>query len=515
MHEHFALILILLAIAVATTAVAKKLNQPYPISLVIVGVFIGLLPIEGLESLKDFVAEDEIFRFTIISIFLPTLLGEAALKLPYSQLKENRTPIITLALGGMVISFLTVGVFAELFLGLNLQVAFVFAALIAATDPISVLSIFKRLGVDKRLATVIEGESLFNDGIAVVLFNIAAFSLMEYLHLGVTGFVLGAIEFIKVAFGGAVVGGALGYLFSKLTKFYDDYPLEIIFSMLLFYGAFFIAEQFHLSGVIATVVAGIIFGNYGGEIGMSPTTKLNINNFWDVAALLANSMVFLMVGLEIARIDLTSRWGGIGMAIVIVLAARSAAVYITLFFVRNFPPAWKHILNWGGLKGSLSIALALSLPLEFPAREEVVVAAFSVVLFSLVVQGLSIKPLIAWLNIISKKSGLPAYEDHISKIHRYKSALKKLNVMKDEALVSEYVYERLKKTYNEKLDYEHASLEKLYSKFPSLIEEQFAKAHKQALYSEYDAVEELAAKNIISDATAGKQKEQIIDMIEG
>lgn len=194
--------------------------------------------------------------------------------------------------------------------------------------------------------------------------------------------------FVKVISLGLIIGGALGFVFSQLTKYFDDYPLEIIFSIILFYSSFLLAEMAGASGVIAVVVAALIFGNYGAKIGMSPTTKLNINNFWDVAALLANSLVFLMVGLEITRIDLTDKWGLAIMAIVIVLIARSAAVYISLAFIKKFPATWKHTINWGGLKGSLSIALVLSLPRDFPGRADILIFAFSVVLFSLLFRGL-------------------------------------------------------------------------------------------------------------------------------
>lgn len=164
-------------------------------------------------------------------------------------------------------------------LQLTIPAAFVFAAVMSATDPVSVLSIFKSLGVNKRLSTVIEGESLFNDGLAVVLFNISAFSLLTYADMGMEGVGLGVWEFIKVVALGLIVGGATGYIASRITRYFDDYPLEIIFSIILFYGTYLLAESVQASGVIAVVVAALTLGNYGAKIGMSPTTKLNISNF--------------------------------------------------------------------------------------------------------------------------------------------------------------------------------------------------------------------------------------------
>lgn len=515
MHEHFILILILLAIAISTTAISKKINVPYSIALVVVGAVIGLIPFAGLDSLKEFFAEDEIFRFAIISIFLPTLLGEATLKLPISHLIENKKPIIALAFVGTLLSYITIGLFSNYFLGLTVNVAFTFAALMSATDPVSVLSIFKSIGVNKKLATVIEGESLFNDGIAVVLFNISSIYLLQYLDMGALGLAYGSWEFVKVAFGGLFIGGIFGYFFSNLIKFFDDYPLEIIFSMLLFYGSFFMAEYFHFSGVIAVVTAGLIFGNYGSKIGMSPTTKLNINNFWDVLALLANSIVFLMVGLEITKVNLMVNWEMILVAILIVLISRSISVYTSLAFVKKFPNAWKHVLNWGGLKGSLSIALALSLPLDFDGRDEILVLAFAVVLFSLLIQGLTIKPFVSFLKVSKDAKEMNDYEQIITNIHRIKKAKEELELMRNEALISGYVYNKILNEYEEKEKETYERLNHLYKTYPELEEKQLEKAKKQILYSEYDAIEELSKKHVISDIVSDEQKEEIINKIEG
>lgn len=277
--------------------------------------------------------------------------------------------------------------------------AFTFASLMSATDPISVISIFKSLGVPKSVVTIIEGESLFNDGIAVVLFQISSVYLLSYMEMGWAGIGSGIWLFLKFSLGGIAVGAILGYLFSQIIRLYDDYPLEIGFSMLLFFGSYFIAEHFHVSGVIAVVVSGLVFGSYGSKVGMSKTTQTNINSFWDVVTLVANSLIFLMIGLEIKNIDFSDKWLIIAGAIAIVLVGRTIAVYASVSVLRHFSASWKAVLNWGGLKGSLSIALALSLPNSFEGRETILVLTFSVVLFSLLFQGLTIKPLVLRLGI--------------------------------------------------------------------------------------------------------------------
>ncbi|WP_018931961.1 Na+/H+ antiporter [Gracilibacillus lacisalsi] len=513
LHHIFQLGLILVMIAAGITAIAKKFKQPYPIALVIVGAIIGLINIPVLEPLKDFITEGEVFNFVIITLFLPALLGEAALKLPFSHLNDNKKPILALAFGGTFVSFIIIGFSSMWLLHFSIPAAFVFAALMSATDPVSVLSIFKSVGVKKRLATVIEGESLFNDGLAVVLFNISAFSLISYLDLGLLGAGYGLWEFIKVVSLGLITGALLGYVFSRLTRYFDDYPLEIIFSIILFYSAFLIAESIHASGVIAVVVAALTFGNYGSRIGMSPATKLNISNFWDVVTLLANSLVFLMVGLEITRINVAENWGYIFIAILIVLIARSIAVYSSLFLIKNIPLSWKHILNWGGLKGSLSIALVLSLPRDFEGREEILLMAFSIVLFSLVAQGLSIKPLISWLGVNKKEKSYQEYEALITRSHRLETGIHKVIKVRKNLFVSELVSKEIIDEYEKERTALHNEIEELFRNYPELKEKQKTALLKHSLYAQYEAISHLLREEIISNEVAEKEQDLITNKI--
>ena len=308
-----------------------------------------------------------------------------------------------MALGGTLLSFLIIGFSAHFFLGLPVTVAFTFAALMSATDPISVLSIFKSAGVSQKLATIMEGESLFNDGIAVVLFKISSIYLLTYIEMGWIGLGSGFLLFFQFALGGVLVGLILGFIFSQVIRFYDDYPFEIAVSALLFFGSYFIAEHLAVSGVIAVVTGGFMFGGYGAKIGMSEETRININTFWDVITLIANSLIFLLVGLEIRNVAFAGQWDTVVYGILIVLAARMIALYISTLPVKTLSRKERILLNWGGLKGSLSIALALSLPADFPGRETVLILTFAVVLFSLIVQGLTIKPLIRKLNLTVEK----------------------------------------------------------------------------------------------------------------
>lgn len=402
-NEIFIQILLLLTISIIVIALTKLVNRPYSISLVLVGLLLGLTEIPLLEEAEQFIVQSEVFQVIIISLFLPILLGDASLKLSFDQLRKEKGPVLALALGGTLLSFILIGIGAHYLIGLSIIMSFTFASLMSATDPISVISIFKTLGIPKKIVTIIEGESLFNDGVAVVLFQISTVYLLAYIEMGWIGLGQGILLFLQFSLGGILIGGAAGFIFSQIIRAYDDFPLEIAFSIIMIFGSYFVAEHFHVSGVIAVVVAGLIFGNYGARVGMSNKTKVNIDSFFDTITFFANSLVFLMIGLEIKNIDLSHKWGYIISAIVIVLLSRTIALYISLTFIKGFSEKYKVILNWGGLKGSLSIALALSLPRTFEGRDDILILTFSVVLFSLLIQGLTITPILNKLDIKDKK----------------------------------------------------------------------------------------------------------------
>ncbi|MBM7570358.1 CPA1 family monovalent cation:H+ antiporter [Aquibacillus albus] len=401
-HDVFIEILMLLAVSIFVIGFAKLIKIPYSIALVIVGLILGLTEIPFFEASEQFITQSNVFHAIIVSLFLPILLADATLKMPMEHFMEFRRVSLTLAFVGTFFTFLIIGFSTYFLLGLPIPIAFTFAALMSATDPISVISIFKSLGVNKGLSTLMETESLFNDGIAVVLFKIASVYLLTYIEMGLVGLGSGALLFLKFTIGGIIVGAILGYAFSQIIRIYDDYPLEIAFALLLYFGCYFIAEHFHFSGVIAVVIGGLIFGSYGSKVGMTETTKQNINVFMDTITELANSLIFLMVGLEIQNIDMENKWNMIFSGILIVLIARTISVYVSTSLSKKVPSKWKVILNWGGLKGSLSIALALSLPQTFEGRDTLLILTFTVVLFSLIIQGLTIKPIINKLGLSEK-----------------------------------------------------------------------------------------------------------------
>jgi len=391
--------MVLLMVASTVGLAVRWVKVPYSIALVIVGLVMG-----ASHLLPHVAMTPEL----ILLVFLPALLFEAAWNLDVKELLHDWRAILLLAVPGVLVA-MAVGAGIMHFCGaLSWPMALLFGAMTAATDPISVLALFRKLGVDERLTMILEAESLFNDGTAVVLFKIVlAFAMTSAAVATNISAAAGAapaamamafaFEFALCVLGGAAVGLAVGFVSSYVTRFFDDHLLEITLTAIAAYGSYLLADQFNVSAVIAVLMAGIVVGNYGSRQHMSSTTRLAVDAFWEYAAFLVNSIVFLLIGLQIDLPLLAKYSSQIGVGIFAILVARLLIVYVFGFIIaskdRPLPLPWKHMLFWGALRGSLSMALALSLPLSFSQREEIIVITFGVVLFTLLVPGLTIEPL--------------------------------------------------------------------------------------------------------------------------
>ncbi len=341
------LVLGALLIVSFVAVVVRRFRVPSTVILVLVGMALSFRTSQPIELTSDI----------ILFFFLPPLLFEAAFHLDLRQLQRDTPTIALLAIVGVLLATLVVGGIISLGTGLPLGVALVFGSLIAATDPVSVIAIFRKLGAPKRLEGLLEGESLFNDGTAIVLFGLA----LEALLIGEFNFVDGILGFILVSGGGIVVGLGLGWVVSRMIAMVDDHLIETTLTTVLAFGAYLVAEQLHLSGVLAVVAAGLVTGSIG-ERGMSPTTRIVVFNFWEYVTFLVNSAVFLLIGLQI---EVSALWESraLGLwAIFAVLVARAIGIYGLTSFRRSFPSKWRHVLFWGGLRGAIALALALSLP---------------------------------------------------------------------------------------------------------------------------------------------------------
>lgn len=393
--------LIWLLIAASIIAVfSARLKIPYTVALVLGGLAIGSL--HHLQVVQSFTQGDHPNWLTpsvILVLFLPPLLFEASINLPFRELRANLTPILLLASIGVLAATLISGYAVHWVFGVPIITALVFGAIISSTDPVSVISVFKELGVPRRLSMILEGESLFNDGTSVALFGV----LLAAATSGNLSIAEGIGRFFLLVVGAAILGSLMGYLFGKLTQRIDEARIEITLTAILAYSSYLIAQSLHLSGIIATVAAGIVIGNWGAEAGMSPRTRAAVWAFWDYASFVINSLLFLLIGMQVRVSDLAHAWAATLIAIGAVLLGRALSIYslapISNLFTMKVPARWQHMLVWGGLRGGLALALVLSLPSGFPYRSDLTVWTFGVVAFSIIVQGLTLKPLINALGV--------------------------------------------------------------------------------------------------------------------
>jgi CPA1 family monovalent cation:H+ antiporter len=388
----------LLCVAILVAIIARRLHLPYTVGLVITGIGLAVARFQtGTMLTHDF----------IFDLILPPLLFEAALSMRWNELRRDMLPIVTLSTLGVVISAVFVATGIVYFLHWPLAPALVFSVLIAATDPIAVIAMFKDTGIKGRLRLLVESESLFNDGVAAVLFALA-------LTWGAGGESMAAGAATRVlmwmAGGGILVGLACGGAAIALAGRTSDYLVETTVTAVAAYGSFLLAEHFHFSGVLATVAAGLLMGNMGilkeSEHSILSSSGRNfVVAFWDFAAFIANSLVFLLIGLAVASISFDGL-GAIALLSIIglVLVGRALTVYpLCLLFRQSkwaIPMKQQHILWWGGLRGALALALALALPPNLAHRNEILIAAFGVVVFSVVVQGLTMSWLLRRLGFL-------------------------------------------------------------------------------------------------------------------
>jgi monovalent cation:H+ antiporter, CPA1 family len=493
-----------LLIAASVIAVlATRFRVPYTVALVLGGLALGSLRLPIVEKIYQSNRPEWLTPEIVLILFLPPLLFEGSLKINVRQLLKNLVPILLLANVGVLAATVITGYTLHWEIGLPLATALLFGAIISATDPISVLSIFKELAVAKRLATIVEAESLLNDGTAVVLFQI----LVAGILTGNLSIAKGIGAFVQSVVGGALVGLLLGYIASKVAKKIDEPQIEITLTTILAYSSYLVAHHLHLSGVIATVLSGVTVGNIGTSEGMSARTRLALWSFWEYASFVINSLVFLLIGMEVQIHELVSAWSAVLLAVLAVLLGRAVSVYglvpIGNLFSERISLRWEHVMLWGGLHGSLSLALALSLGRTFPYREKILALTFGVVAFSIIVQGLTISPLIRLLGLSAVDS-----EDRFALARVRQVAVGACQTELEELLrtgiISRPVYDQLRKELHAKAAVLQARVAEIYSNNPHRAESELQTARMRLAATEESSIEAAVRAGFISTQAAAK-----------
>jgi CPA1 family monovalent cation:H+ antiporter len=388
---------LILLVASLVAIGTQRARLPYSVGLVAAGIGLSFLPRGIVLPLTPTL---------IFTVFLPPLVFEAALNIGWRAFRRDMAVILALAFAGVAIAATVVAAGMHLLVGWPWISAGLFGVLIAATDPVSVIAAFREIKVDSRLALLIEAESLVNDGAAAVGFT-ALVGLLSGPETGPAAF---AASFLWTVLGGVLIGGLLSGALLLLAGRTSDHLVEITLTTIAAYGSFLIAQRLGASGVLASLTAGMVVGNVGwGNVGWSagPLTEANrdyVRSFWQYAAFLANSLVFILIGGyeggQTTRLASLTAFAAIALS----LLGRAAAVYpLCALFARSslrISARYQHILVWGGLRGALALALALALPRTLPDRSQIIACAFAVVIFSIFVQGLTVQPLMRRLKLL-------------------------------------------------------------------------------------------------------------------
>jgi monovalent cation:H+ antiporter, CPA1 family len=391
MELHIQTGIFLLLIAAVVAMLTRRLRLPYSVGLVVAGIVLAFVPLPFTVALS---------KNLVFTVLLPPLLFEAAFHLDWSQLKRDFSVLALLVTLGVLVSASVTAVGMHFLMGWEWTGALLFGSLIAATDPVSVIATFKEAKIHGRLLLLVEAESLLNDGTAAT-----TFAVLVALASGEQISTIRATQMLLIAVGGGVLCGATTALLALLLMGRTtDHLVEITFTTVAAYASFLLADHLGMSGVLSTITAGLVMSNFKAINAISPRGRESIETAWEYAAFVANSIVFLLIGMHEAHQNLRMIWGSALIAIGLVLFSRALAVFpcCAIFFCSRLRVSGKHqfVLFWGGLRGALALALALGLPAELALREQIISVTFAVVAFSIFVQGLTMTPLLYKLGEI-------------------------------------------------------------------------------------------------------------------
>ncbi|MBI1182243.1 MAG: sodium:proton antiporter [Alphaproteobacteria bacterium] len=386
----------ILLVAAIVAMLTRRLHLPYTAGLVAVGL---LLAVAGV------VPHVRLTPNLILLVLLPPLVFEAAVNIPWHDFRKDLPVIVSLAVGGVAVTAASVAAGMYYIIGWQWQPALLFGMLIAATDPVSVIATFREHDTEKRLKLLVESESLLNDGIAATGFSVCA-AIVAGEHAGPGSI---SIQLLWTTGGGILCGLGVSVVCLLIAGRTTDHLIEITLTTIAAYGSYMLADHFGMSGILAALTAGLVVGNRGPERALSEFGRDAVHSFWEYAAFLANSVIFLLIGAREATLPILVLAGATAVATGLTLLGRAAAVYpVTLLFNRTalaVKPAYRHVLVWGGLRGALALALALSLDDSVPQRGAVISVAFAVVAISIFVQGCTMAPLLKHLHLLRGGEG--------------------------------------------------------------------------------------------------------------
>ena len=511
-------VVILLAIAAGVAVVADRLKFPYTVALVIAGFFAA--------TLGELVAVD-VSPDLILALLVPPLLFEATLHLPWAKLRADLVPVMLLALIGTAVGTVALGALVNAVLDIPWPAAFAFGALISATDPVAVIAFFKSLGTPKRLSVLVEGESLFNDAIAVVAFGLAV-GVAKGDEFSVGG---ALVDLIVISLPGLGVGMVLGYAVGAVFLARVDNPLiETSTTLALAYGSYLLAEDFgriigdpdlHFSGILAVVAAGLMVGTVGLR-NTSPTTRLTLEHFWELLTFLVNSMVFLLIGLTITISELADRLWAVGVAVVGVLVVRAILVYGLAELAgrvevrRRIPRAFRHVMFWGGLRGAISLALVLTMTEDVFGQDTVDtvrVMTFGVVLFTLLIQGTTITGLIRQLGLSGTANNELEQQRHQARIAMRRAGQAEVGKLGAEGVLFAEMADAIGRTYQRDLAEQSAALRDHFRAHPELEASMLIQARRDAIVAERSALSEMIRTGLIETQVGGDLAVELNDRL--
>ncbi|ACA99006.1 MULTISPECIES: sodium:proton antiporter [Cyanophyceae] len=491
-------LILLLLVATVVALVTRWLRIPYVIGLVLAGL---LIPKQILSDAIGLNPE------VILNLFLPILIFEAAINTDISRLRSTIKPIALLAGPGVLLAATITAFFLKVSLDLAWLTACAVGVILTITDTVSVIAAFRTVPVPGRLATIVEGESLFNDGIALVLLNI-----VTTIHLQGSFSVGEGVEQILIAFvGGGLLGLGLGYLCIGLFRQLDDPLSNILLTVAVSLGTFQIGQALGVSSAIAVLIAGLLIGNVALRE-CSGSVTITLLNFWEYAGFGVNTFIFLFVGIEVAPLSLLQTIPAALLAVVAYQVGRICSIYPLLsvlkFFDRPLPLRWQHVLIFGNVKGSLSMALALGLPLTLQGRSQVITLVFSTVLVSLIGQGLSLPWFVKKLQLAKPSPVRQHLENLQLNLIAAKSAQEELKELLQSGSLPKFLYEELFASYQARIANAEEELRGLYNqrltqKLSQFENQAYLEGLRHRLFlAEKSAINEAILKGLISDETA-------------